>query len=84
MDEPLYNTIEIRETVDGQQEMSSGESKPRKEKSMSKVRRPDPYLWGIYMTLLVISVIELFSASSAEVSGSNVYVPAYSWPWASE
>lgn len=75
MEEPLYNTIEIRETVDGQQEMSSGASKPRKEKSMSKVRRPDPYLWGIYMTLLVISVIELFSASSAEVSGSNVYTP---------
>ena len=75
MEEPLYNTIEIRETVDGQQEMSSGGSKPRKEKSMSKVRRPDPYLWGLYMTLLVISVIELFSASSAEVSGSNVYTP---------
>lgn len=75
MEEPLYNTIEIRETVDGRQEMSSGGSKPRKEKSMSKVRRPDPYLWGIYMTLLVISVIELFSASSAEVSGSNVYTP---------
>lgn len=75
MDEPLYNTIEIRETVDGQQEMVSGAEKPRKEKPMNRVRRPDPYLWGIYLTLLVISVIELFSASSSEVSGSNVYTP---------
>lgn len=37
--------------------------------------RPDPYIWGIYIALLMISVVELFSASSAEVSGSNVYGP---------
>lgn len=40
-----------------------------------KKGRPDPYIWGIYLFLLVISVIELFSASSIEVSGSNVYGP---------
>ncbi len=40
-----------------------------------KKGRPDPYIWGIYIMLLVISVIELFSASSTEVSGSNVYGP---------
>lgn len=37
--------------------------------------RPDPYIWGIYIGLLIISVIELFSASSTEISGSNVYGP---------
>lgn len=37
--------------------------------------RPDPYIWGIYIAILVISVVELFSASSTEVSGSNVYGP---------
>lgn len=40
-----------------------------------KKGRPDPYIWGIYIMLLVISVIELFSASSTEISGSNVYGP---------
>lgn len=40
-----------------------------------KKGRPDPYIWGIYISLLVISVIELFSASSTEVAGSNVYSP---------
>lgn len=40
-----------------------------------KKSRPDPYIWGIYIMLLMISVIELFSASSTEVSGSNVYGP---------
>ena len=40
-----------------------------------KKGRPDPYIWGIYIMLLVISVVELFSASSSEVSGSNVYGP---------
>lgn len=37
--------------------------------------RPDPYIWGIYITLLMISVVELFSASSTEVTGANVYGP---------
>ena len=37
--------------------------------------RPDPYIWGIYIAILMISVVELFSASSTEVSGSNVYGP---------
>lgn len=37
--------------------------------------RPDPYIWGLYIAFLIISVIELFSASSTEVSGSNVYSP---------
>lgn len=40
-----------------------------------KKGRPDPYIWGIYIGLLIISVIELFSASSTEISGSNVYGP---------
>ncbi|MDE7402849.1 MAG: FtsW/RodA/SpoVE family cell cycle protein [Muribaculaceae bacterium] len=40
-----------------------------------KKGKPDPYIWGIYIMLLVISVIELFSASATEVDGSNVYGP---------
>ncbi len=40
-----------------------------------KKGRPDPYIWGIYIAILMISVVELFSASSTEVSGSNVYGP---------
>lgn len=40
-----------------------------------KKNKPDPYLWGLYLGFLMISVVELFSASSTEVSGSNVYGP---------
>lgn len=40
-----------------------------------KKGRPDPYIWGIYIMLLMISVVELFSASATEVSGANVYGP---------
>lgn len=47
-----------------------------KRSALAKKRaKPDPYIWGIYIMLLVISVIELFSASSTEVSGANVYGP---------
>ena len=44
-------------------------------KPAKKLNRPDPYIWGIYIMLLMISVVELFSASSTEVSGGNVYGP---------
>lgn len=37
--------------------------------------RIDPYIWGSYIALLVVSVIELFSASSQEVQVGNIYGP---------
>lgn len=67
----MSETLIIRETIDGQ------EVKPKKTRAAVplNVRRPDPYIWGIYIALLVVSVIELFSASSSEVSAGNVYMP---------
>lgn len=55
--------------------VSEKEEAAKRKALMKKKGRPDPYIWGIYIMLLVISVIELFSASSTEVSGSNVYGP---------
>ena len=37
--------------------------------------RTDHHVWGIYIALLIISVIELFSASSQEVSPDDIYGP---------
>lgn len=87
----LYDSIEVRETVDGvdvnaqpeataKKTAAPGQSapdtgKPKTPKAMAGVRKPDKYIWGIYLSLLVISVIELFSASSTEVTNSNVYTP---------
>lgn len=87
MSEPLYDSIEVRETVDGvdtaEQSPDSAETPapertakaPKAPKAMAGVRGADKYIWGIYLSLLVISVIELFSASSTEVTNSNVYTP---------
>ncbi len=45
----------------------------------AKVKRPlpkaDKYIMAIYIAILVISVIELYSASSREVQASNVFGP---------
>ncbi|MDE5842823.1 MAG: FtsW/RodA/SpoVE family cell cycle protein [Muribaculaceae bacterium] len=40
-------------------------------------KRPpvDKYIWGIYLGLLFVSIIELYSASSSEVTGSNIFGP---------
>lgn len=80
--------IFIRETVDGRP-VDSGGVKPARRRAgnssgvkeelavVAKRERPkaDRFIWGIYVALLFISVIELFSASSSEVSGRNVYEP---------
>ncbi len=91
MASPLYDSIEIRETVDGEAVTGTGRRSAQsvspaaasvaetvaapKPKTMAKVRRADPYIWGIYLMLLLISVVELFSASSSEVTAGNVYSP---------
>ncbi|MCH5239248.1 MAG: FtsW/RodA/SpoVE family cell cycle protein [Muribaculaceae bacterium] len=67
----MADSITIHETIDGQ-EIGAKKSKA---KSIISPRKPDKYIWGIYIALLVISVIELFSASSTEVSSTNVYMP---------
>lgn len=37
--------------------------------------RVDPYIWGSYIALVIVSVIELFSASSQEVRVGDIYGP---------
>lgn len=37
--------------------------------------RIDPYIWGSYIALVIVSVIELFSASSQEVRVGDIYGP---------
>lgn len=69
--------VVIKSTVDGVEEKpktSPGQPRRRQQKPAAP-SRPDPYIWGIYIMLLVISIIELFSASSSEVSAGNVYMP---------
>lgn len=65
--------ILIKETIDGIPVMEAAAR--RKPKTATLRQRHDPYIWGVYIMMLIISLIELFSASSSEVSGSNVYTP---------
>lgn len=78
-DTSVNDGLLIRETVDGVAVAQPAARKPRapkaKGKSAAKVSRPDPYILGVYILLIIVSVVELFSASSSEVSGSNVYAP---------
>lgn len=67
--------LEIRETINGQTATARVAAKRNAAKAEVKRSRPDPYIWGIYIMFLLISVVELFSASSTEVSSSNVYSP---------
>lgn len=48
-----------------------------KSKKYEEVSRKygDPWIWGIYFTLLILSIIESYSASSREVAMSGIYMP---------
>ena len=35
----------------------------------------DPWIWGIYLFLLVVSIVESYSASSREIATQGVYGP---------
>jgi len=35
----------------------------------------DPWIWGIFIMLLIISIIESYSASSREIASQGIYVP---------
>ena len=69
--------IIVKETVDGMSAVSV-EQPSLKEDSSSAVkarRKADPYILGIYLVFIVISLIEIFSASSTEVRADNIYGP---------
>ena len=48
---------------------------PSSELQKAPLPKADQYIWAIYIAILVISVIELYSASSREVTASNVFGP---------
>lgn len=45
------------------------------DKKQPQPRGYDKQIWGIYIALVIISIIELYSASSHEVEASNVLAP---------
>ena len=71
----------IRESIGGkpvapQKSPDKGKKGSRKTgEAVVTVLKSDPSIWGIYLMLVLISIIELYSASAAEVVGTNVYAP---------
>lgn len=65
--------LDIRRTIDGE---PLEERTSRQMENRSRIRlHADRYLWGIYLMLLIFSLVELYSASSSEVRGDDVYGP---------
>ncbi len=73
------DSIFIRETIGGAEVAATTrvrkQAARKRESILTTVKKSDPYIWGIYITLVVVSIIELYSASSSEVVSSNVYAP---------
>lgn len=58
-----------------EQAPGSQQNQPTPEVAENALPKTDKYIWGIYILLLIVSVIELYSASSFEVRASNVFAP---------
>ncbi|MDE6351859.1 MAG: FtsW/RodA/SpoVE family cell cycle protein [Muribaculaceae bacterium] len=58
-----------------EQAPGSQQNQPTPEVAENELPKTDKYIWGIYILLLIVSVIELYSASSFEVRASNVFAP---------
>ena len=43
--------------------------------AINKVNPPDKHIWGIYIALCALSIIELYSASSREIAAFGIYYP---------
>ena len=67
------DSIIIKETIDGR--ASSPQIEDKTSSALKPRRKADPYIVGIYLVFIVISIIEIFSASSTEVRADNIYAP---------
>lgn len=77
-DEGLYPTLDDAAAAASAADVSVRKRVARKASAAAPAAdtlKSDPYIWGIYVMLLVASTIELFSASSSIVSSTNVYSP---------
>lgn len=58
-----------------QQDDAADDKRRKIERQSREKLRSDPFLWGIYLTLMVYSIVELYSASSSEIRGDHVFEP---------
>ena len=73
-------SLDIAETVDG---VPAAEAvvkmrSSKKETELPRKKNADGYLWGIYLVILMFSIVELYSASSTEVTSKSLYGPLIS------
>lgn len=61
-------------TIQNEVSASAGQAAARKTDSPSRI---DKHIWGIYFGLVFISLIELYSASSREVTAGHIMTPLF-------
>ncbi|MDE6152553.1 MAG: FtsW/RodA/SpoVE family cell cycle protein [Muribaculaceae bacterium] len=83
IEEDIHNRPAAEAFSPEEADLAAGDSgkKPRRSRAtkavdeISKPRKSDKYIWAVFITLCVISIIEQYSASSREIAASNVLAP---------
>ncbi len=71
--QPIINIDDNAAIADERQEAATTPADDIK--ALKPKLRTDPHIWGIYIFLFIVSVIELFSASSQEIEVDDIYGP---------
>lgn len=73
--------LQITETIDGMPASGvaavTGAATPKRKAAKIAPNKPDKYIWGVYLFLLLVSIIEVYSASSTEIKTEDVYEPLW-------
>lgn len=69
--EPSYPSSTLNPSVEAAARRAADNARVQ-QAEIAPVAKADPYLWGVYIFLVLISIIELYSASSREVVSSGV------------
>ncbi|MDE6086719.1 MAG: FtsW/RodA/SpoVE family cell cycle protein [Muribaculaceae bacterium] len=67
--------IQVQDVPESEPKISKPKSQSKTLEQISTPQKSDKYIWAVYITLCVISIIEQYSASSREIAASNVMGP---------
>lgn len=66
-----------QETLDSTTPVSSFTPKAESTPGVTPINPPDTHIWGVYGCIVVLSIIELYSASSFEIAKQGLYSPLF-------
>ncbi|MDE7110944.1 MAG: FtsW/RodA/SpoVE family cell cycle protein [Muribaculaceae bacterium] len=73
----MYRHETINSTADSASTIPSAGPRSEAKPVITPINPPDTHIWGVYCCIVVLSIIELYSASSFEIAKQGLYSPLF-------